>query len=210
LETLAYMIKQRLPGMFRVIAVLAQWVVGMRFGRRLRRVQAQATIEGYVCGQTAVMRPLTVDDLGTLHDFLETQPEDHLRYFRPHGFDRVALRRVLASQAFLNYGLFVGDRLAAYALLKVAPTGSAFRGRLVGNGWTGLGLGRFISEYIYWQASEAGLRARATISRNNIASLKSLDGPEGWKVIANLPNNYLLIEFPLGSPEPPVLAANQG
>ena len=210
METLAYMIKQRLPGMFRVIAVLAQWVVGMRFGRRLRRVQAQATIEGYVCGQTAVMRPLTVDDLGTLHDFLETQPEDHLRYFHPHGFDRVALRRVLASQAFLNYGLFVGDRLAAYALLKVAPTGSAFIGLLVHPDFAGQGLGRFIAQFLYWQASLAGLRARSTISRHNPASLRSHEAVARLKVVAELPNDYLLIEFPPGAPEPPVLEANKG
>ena len=48
------------------------------------------------------------------------------------GFVGSALRTVLGSAAFLNYGLFVGDRLAAYALLKIAPTGSAFIGRLVG------------------------------------------------------------------------------
>ena len=161
-------------------------------------------------GQTAVMRPLTVDDLDALHVFLEAQPEDHLRYFHPHRFDRASLRRVLRSQAFLNYGLFLDDRLSAYALLKVAPTGSAFIGRLVAPEYAGLGLGRFIARFLYWQASLAGLRARSTISRHNPASLRSHEAVARFKVVAELPNDYLLIEFPPGTPEPPVLEANQG
>ena len=207
MEQLAYQVKQRFPGVFRWIETAARGVTVLRYGRRLRRVQADAVVQGTVCGEVAVMRPLGLDDLDALYGFLAQQTEKHLRYFRPHGFDRAALRAVLRSGASLNYGLFVGDRLAAYALLKVAPTGSAFIGLLVGPDHTGIGLGRFIVGYLYWQASKAGLRARSTISRDNPASLRSHEAVAKYTIVAELPNDYLLIEFPPGRPETPVLVA---
>lgn len=205
MEQLAYRIKQRLPAVFRWIEAAARGVTVLRYGRRIRCVWAEAAVQGTVRGEAAVIRPLGLDDLDALHGFLAAQPEEHLRYFRPHGFDRSALRAVLASGAFLNYGLFVGERLAAYALLKVAPTGSAFIGLVVGPDHTGLGLGRFIVGYLYWQASKAGLRARSTISRDNPASLRSHEAVAKFEIVAELPNDYLLIEFPPGQPGTPVL-----
>lgn len=172
LERLAYLIKQRFPGLFALVEAVARGVSTLRFGRRIGRALARAEVRGSVRGQAALMRPLGLADLELLHRFLAAQTAEHLRYFRPHDFDPAGLKRVLASTAFLNYGLFVGERLVAYALLKVAPTGSAFIGLLVDSSCTGLGLGRFIARYLYWQASLAGLRARS-ISRHNPASLRS-------------------------------------
>ncbi|MFN4262988.1 MAG: GNAT family N-acetyltransferase [Thioalkalivibrionaceae bacterium] len=208
IEFLAYRLKGRFPGAFRWIEAAARGVTVLRYGRRLRRASAEAVVRGTVRGEAAVMRPLGLEDLDALYEFLAAQPEEHLRYFRPHGFDRAALRAVLGSGAFLTYGLFVGDRLAAYALLKVAPTGSAFIGLLVDRAYTGLGLGRFAVGYLYWQASKAGLRARSTISRHNPASLRSHEAVAKFKIVAELPNDYLLIEFPPARPEKPVLAVD--
>lgn len=207
MEQLAYRLKQRYPGMFRWVEAVSRGVTVLRFGRRIRHARSEALVQGDVLGEGAVMRPLGREDLDALHGFLAEQPEERLQYFRPHGFDQAALRRVLGSGAFLTYGLFVGDRLAAYALLKVAPTGSAFIGRLVGSDYTGLGLGRFLALYLYWQASKARLRARSTISRHNPASLRSHEAVAKFEVVAKLPNDYLLIEFPPGTPERPQLQA---
>lgn len=205
MEQLAYRVKQRLPGVFRLVEAAARRMTVLRFGRQIWQAREDALVKGTVRGEAAVMRPLGLNDLDLLHGFLADQPKEHLRYFRPHGFDHVALRSVLDSGAFLNYGLFVGDQLAAYALLKVAPTGSAFIGRLVGPDFTGLGLGKFLAAYLYWQASRAGLRARSTISRHNLASLRSHEAVAKFHVVAELPNDYLLIEFPAGNPDAPVL-----
>lgn len=205
MDQLAYRIKQRLPRVFQRIETAARGVTVLRYGSSIRRTLDEALVKGTVRGEAAVVRPLGNGDLETLRAFLAQQPEEHLRYFRPHGFDSAALRRVLASRAFLNYGLFVGDRLAAYALLKVSPTGSAFIGFLVGPDYTGLGLGHFLVGYLYWQASKAGLRTRSTISRHNPASLRSHESVATFEVVADLPNDYLLIEFPPGRPEIPFL-----
>ena len=76
--------------------------------------------------------PLGLADLGALQGFLEAMPESRLAYFHPQGFGRADLAAVLRSRSFMTYALFVADALAAYALLKLAPTGSAFIGLLVG------------------------------------------------------------------------------
>lgn len=206
-DRLAYLLKEWAPALFRVVEKVARGLTAVRFGPRLNQGLQQATIQGDVCGEPAVMRPMGIEDLESLHGFLMEQSADRLQHFHPHGFDRGSLRVVLASKAFLNYGLFVGEQLVAYALLKVAPTGSAFIGLLVAPGWAGLGLGRFIVEYLYWQASLAGLRARSTISRRNQASLRSHKAVGKFEVVAELPNDYLMIEFPRTVREAPVLKA---
>jgi hypothetical protein len=148
---------------------------------------------------------LGVDDFDALQAFIKAMPETHLAYFHPHGFGRADLTAVLRSRSFMTYGLFVEDALAAYALLKLAPTGTAFIGRLVAIDYAGNGIGRFLSQYLYWQASRAGLRPRSTISRHNPASLRSHQAVADFTVVAELPNDYLMIEFPRLRRERPVL-----
>lgn len=196
LERLAYLLKIHLPGAFPAIAYAGRVVTVLRFSRQRTVALAEAFIQGEVAGQRAIMRPFYLDDLDTLQGFLKAMPERHLAHFHPHGFGRADLTALLRSHSFMPYGLFVDDALAAYALLRLAPTGSAFIGLLVGPEHTGKGLGRFIVAYLYWQASLAGLRTRSTISRHNLASLKSHQAVSQYAVIAELPNNYLMIEFP--------------
>ncbi|WP_019570028.1 hypothetical protein [Thioalkalivibrio sp. ALE11] len=205
MEQWAYWLKQRFPGWFPALEGMVRPVTLIRFGARIRYARNRATLEGGIDGQAALIRPLCPADLDRLHAFLAEQPDGRLQYFRPHGFSRRSLRRVLASGVFLKYGLFIGDRLVAYALLKVAPTGSAFIGRLVCADYTDRGLGRFLSRYLYWQASLAGLRARATIHRCNLASWRSHAAVAKFEIVTKLANDYLLIEFLPGHPEAPFL-----
>ena len=168
---------------------------------------AIARINGTVGEQAAEIRPLDVGDVPGLTAFLAAMPEEHLQFFHPHGFEPHELERVVGSRAFMTYGLFVAGEFAAYALLKLSPTGSAFIGRLVAPDYAGKGVGRFLSRYLYWQAAVARLRARSTISRKNAASLRSHQAVAQFRVVTELPNNYLLIEFPPGDLTPPELAS---
>lgn len=205
MEKLAYLIKHRFPALFRVIAWLAERVTGLRYGHRTTQAIEDARIEGLVKGEKAVIHALTEVDVEDLHEFLRSLPAEHLRYFRPHGFDRRSLVEVVGSKAYLNYGLFVKGEMIGYALLKITPTGSAFIGLLVRPDYGGLGLGKFIVHYLYWQASRSGLRTRSTISRANPASLRSHQAVADFEVVAELPNDYIMIEFPKVSRQKPEL-----
>ena len=208
LERLAYLLKHRLPGLFRIVEWAARQLTVLRFGKAISTALGKAQLSGIVKGLPAEMRVLDIQDVSLLHAFLSDLPAKWLKYFQPHSFDRSGLEAVLKSGAFMNYGLFIDGKLAGYALLKVAPTGSAFIGLLVHPDYGKLGLGKFLIEFLYWQASEAGLRARSTISRYNPASLRSHQAVGDFEVVAELPNDYLMIEFPSHTRTKPELQLN--
>lgn len=205
MDKLAYLLKHRFPAVFRGVESVARWAVTLRYGRRLTYAKSRAVVMGKISGRPATMQALNPDKAETLYEFLQGLPREYMRYFQPHSFDLDSLTKVLRSRAFLNYGLFVDKRLIAYGLLKVAPTGSAFIGLLVHPQFAGRGLGKFMVAYLYWQASVAGLRVRSTISRLNPGSLRSHQAVSEFKVVAVLPNDYMLIEFPRGPVEQPKL-----
>lgn len=195
-EQIAYLLKQRYPRLFRCVEASAQALTCLRFGRRIADAQNHASLEGSLNDAPASIRPLDPSDAEVLHEFLTNLPNPWLRYFQPHPFELTGLKKVLRSRAFMNYGLFVGGEMIGYALLKVAPTGSAFIGLLVHPKFGRLGLGKFIVAFLYWQSSLAGLKTRSTINRHNSASLKSHKAVSEYEIVAELPNDYVMIEFP--------------
>ena len=98
IERLAYLIKTYLTGIFPVIAYAGRLVTALRFSRQRAEALAEASIQGEVAGQRAVMRPLGLCDLDALQGFIKAMPESHLAYFHPHGFSRPDLTAVLGSR----------------------------------------------------------------------------------------------------------------
>lgn len=196
MDRFAYLVKRFMPGMFTMLERLARSLAAARFGRRIDSALSRATVTGDLDGRMAVMRPLSIEDLQLLEGFFTNLPDHHLHYFRPHGFSGSALERVLSTRAILAYGLFIDGELSGYGLLKISPTGSAFLGLLVAPGNTGLGLGKFLVGYLYWQASLAGLRTRSTVSKNNPASIRAHEAVSPFRIVSELPDDYLMIEFP--------------
>lgn len=54
-------------------------------------------------------------------------------------------------------------------------------------------------------ASSWARRPRSTISEHNVASVRAHKAVAGYQVVAELPNDYSMMEFPPGRVEPPVL-----
>ena len=205
LERLAYLLKHRLPRLSRGVEWAARMATVLRFGKAIDTAQENAKLIGTVKGQPAEMRVLRTVDTPLLQAFVEKLPSDWFEHFRPHPFDHQGLKAVLKSKAFMNYGLVIDQKLAGYVLLKVAPTGTGFIGLLVHPDYRGLGLGKFLVAFLYWQASLAGLRVRSTISRHNPASLRSHQAVADFRIVADLPNDYIMIEFPCDAREKPEL-----
>ena len=170
--------------------------MSVRFGSSIAAAESDSLVGGVINDSAAQMRALAIGDVSDLKNFLDDLPSSWLKYFSPHSFEINSLISIVESRAFLSYGLFVDGRLQGYALLKVAPTRSAFIGLLVHPDLSGLGLGKFIVGYLYWQASLAGLRTRSTISKSNAASLRSHRAVSDYDIVAELPNDYVMIEFP--------------
>ena len=205
MDRFAYILKEKFPRVFNFASIGAGWLVKHRFGAKIALAKSISRVEGGV-DRLVMARALQVDDFCLLEAFIARQAADRLKFFNPHPFDESGLLKVLTSKAYMPYGIFIEEELAGYGLLKVSPTGSAFIGLLVDANFGGSGLGKFIIGYLYWQASVAGLRTRSTISRQNIASLYAHQAVSDYEVIVELPNDYIMIEFPNVIRHPPELS----
>lgn len=206
MEHLAYFVKQIVPSLFCMIEAVARGVFVARFGRRIIAAERDSSVEGVINNRTAQMRQLCLGGVTDLKQRLDNLPSAWLKYFKPHSFEKYGLISVVKSLAFFYFGgLFVDGRPQGYALLKIRPTGSAFIGLLVHPDLSGLGVERFIVGHLYWQASLAGLRTRSTISKSNTASVRSHRAVFNYTVVAALPNDYIMIEFPFEARSRPEL-----
>lgn len=205
IERLAYLVKHYVPFLFPIVERAANVITVVRFGKRIHYATSEAVIDGKIGNQNAKIRPLNQQDAEALLSFLMHQSDDYLKFFRPHKFDLRSIKNVLKMRSLLLYGLFIGDNLVAYALLRVTPTGTVYRGRLVDRKHCGQGIGKFVGNYLTWQCHLLGLRVRSTVSVNNFASRKSFGDATGVKVIASLPNNFEMLEFTTKTTKAPLL-----
>ena len=197
IDRLACRIKHKLPWVYGMASWAARFVTLVLYGRRIAQARRQARVEGTVCGAEAVMRAVGVDDLDAMMAMLETMSEKHLKFFHPHGLDRQSVLKVLARRDMMTYGLLVEGKMQSYALLKLFPTRKAYIGRLVAPAMTGLGIGQFLSRFLYWQGTLLKFQPCSTIHVDNMASLKSHAAVRPYSIVAKLPKGFQLSRFSL-------------
>lgn len=194
---MAYWLKQHCGPVFKVIESLCGYGVYHLHRKQIEKALQQAELRGSITGRAAIIRPLKSDDIEQLLAFYETLPEGHFKYFRPHGFSRRDIVKVLERPYYLAYGLFIEGELVGYSLFKLYPGRKAFFGRMLSMQLTGCGLGKFLSLYLQWQCRIMGYRMRGTINMQNSPSVGSHKAVGGFNILGDLPNGYTLIEFPI-------------
>ncbi len=197
LDKLVYTVKKRVPFVFLILEKLSAFIAAVVYKNAIQTARQHSTVTGYVQGEEAVIRYITVDDANALIDMLDGVDEDHLKYFHPHGLDAKSIPAILRRQDIMTYGLFIDDKMYAYAILKLFPTGKAYLGRLVAPEMAGKGIGKFLAKYLYYQASLLEFQVCSTISQKNLASLKSHQAVRPYQVVSKLPDDYLLIKYEL-------------
>lgn len=195
LDRIVYRVKASVPWVYDLMAAGNAALTLALYGRRIRRALSDAALSGTIFGERATMRPLDVGDLDQLDAMIAAGSEDHLRFFHPHGLDRESLRRVLKSRTILTYGLFKGDGLVAYAIIKLFVTKKGYIGRLVAPALAGLGVGRYLIRYLYWQGYRLGFSFHATIHEDNVACTQSHAGVRPYQVVADLANRFKLVRY---------------
>lgn len=140
-------------------------------------------------------RPLRADDLPSLAELLDRQGQERLRYFQPHGFDLKSLYAIHANPAFLMFGVFCDQSLVGYFFLRCFWNRKCFVGRLIDHDHEGQGIGRIMNQIMYHIAWRSGFRCMTTVSKDNRLIMRShLRNPHA-RVLGNLANGYLLVEF---------------
>ena len=194
-DRIVYHVKAAVPWAYDLMAAGNAALTLTLHGRRIRRALSDAVLSGTVFGEPAVIRPIGTGDLDRLDALISAMPEEHLKFFHPHGLDRDSLRKVLKARSILTFGLFQRDELVAYALLKLFATKRAYLGRVVAPAMAGSGIGRFLNRYLYWHGYKLGFAVCGTVSKDNLASLRSHAAVRPYKFVAILPNDFRLMEL---------------
>lgn len=121
---------------------------------------------------------VTEADLPQLASWLQQQVAEQHTHFRPHGFTFSALNRLWKNPAFLLIKVCSKEepqRIIGYHFLRCFCIGRAFHGLIVDPTYSKQGIGGQMWRIVYWIARENQLNLLATISDQNIPSLKSAE-----------------------------------
>ena len=186
-------IKHRMPFIWRGIDALNAVVFRVLHGDRLEKEAegcfAEFALPGYH------FRELHESDLEHLASLVGRQKAGRLDYFKPHGFDRESLERVARNPSFLMFGVFSGDLLVGYFFLRCFWNRKCFVGRLIDEPHERKGIGRVMNQILYNTAWRSRFRCLTTVSKNNALVMRSHANNPTFRILKELPNDYLFVEF---------------
>ena len=127
--------------------------------------------------------------------FFYVQPEYAFRFFKPHAFDEMTLRKLQRRKSFLMFCVRDSEsRIVGYFFLRCFFVGKAFLGKMVDVNAQGKGIGTQICLCAMEIAKALGMRMFETISKDNIASLRSTEKVLNVRIVEEMENGYLYIE----------------
>ncbi|HKL22739.1 MAG TPA: hypothetical protein VJ904_13110 [Tichowtungia sp.] len=186
-------IKHRMPWLWigvdwlnaRLYSLLHQKNMDIQADRAFR----EFALEGFC------FRRLASADLNALHELLRRQDAERLRFFSPHGFDPISLRKMLNNPAFLMFCAFRNGSLVGYFFLRCFWNRKCFVGRLIDEPYEGQGIGRVMNQIMYHTAWWSGFRCFTSISRNNKWIMRAHAKNPHATFVTELANDYQLVEF---------------
>lgn len=140
-------------------------------------------------------RTTTEEDVEKLVAFFAHQPEGAFEFFKPHGFDGNAIRKVVKNKAFLTFVVLKDDTIVGYFFLRCFVNGKCFRGKIVHKAWQGRGIAKLMGVAMTKVAQHLNLCMFGSISPENYASMASAKASNDIKVHKILENGYYYIEF---------------
>ena len=199
LYKIAHFLRDRMPWLWDLVDVVNSMLFRVRYGGKLKNIeneichekhQINHLIEGYD------IVPIREIDTEQLVSFFTSQPVEAFKFFRPHGFDSEAIKKLQKNWAFIGYVLRDprNGKIVGYCFNRSFFHGKGFRGRMVDVNYRGKGLGTTMNRLLNRVGFGLGLRLFETVSRDNIASYRSAISASSVKVIKELPHNELYLE----------------
>lgn len=191
LELLKF-IKVKFPFIWNFIERINGIVVTFLFGGKIES-ETEKAVNNVLSEYT--LRSLLKDDAHALVDFITQQPEGFDKFFKPHDFDLKSYKRVLSCGTYKLIGCFDGNKLVGYCFIRFVANKSAYRGKIVDSQYQGKGIAKQMGILMTKIAINSGFHLYATISKDNIASLQSSKAVNDIRIIKELPDNYVYIEY---------------
>lgn len=197
LYKIAHFLRNHLPWIWDLVDLLNAALFSLRYGSRLRKVEAALLSQPVLDNKQMVYRvlPLRQVPTETLVDFFARQPEEAYRFFKPHGFDAKSIHKLQRNRAFLAYVLMDGSQVAGYCFNRSFFHGKGFRGRQVGIDYRGRGLGTLMNCLLNEIGFGIGLRLFETVNKDNLASYRSALSASHVKVLKEMEGNDLYLEI---------------
>ena len=141
-----------------------------------------------------VVREATLDDVSHLVDFFQQQPADAFRFFKPHGFDAVGLRKVIRNRSFLAFVACDAETVVGYCFMRSFVNGTSYRGYMVDHRQRGRGIGKLMGRAMNVVGDALGLRMYKSIAPENRASMGVTKSVCDIRILKTLDNGDMLVE----------------
>ena len=135
-----------------------------------------------------------IDDSVAMERFFAEQPEEAFKFFKPHGFDRESIEKIIIRKSFLMFLVKDGEEIVGYFFLRCFANGNAFKGRIVDARRRNQGIAKLMGNVINDIVLHLGLKLFTTISPENYSSLASTKAVNDIKIVRTLENGYYYIE----------------
>jgi hypothetical protein len=148
-----------------------------------------------------IFRRLNLTDADALYLLIKNQDEADLEYFSPHSFDLASIIKQFRNRSFLMMGVFDAEKMIGYFFLRFFINKKCFVGRLIDKNYRGQGIGLIMNYIMYETSWRMKFRCLSTISRNNKNVMKAHAKNQSIRILKELRNDYLLVEFVRDTPE---------
>lgn len=194
LYAIAHFLRDKMPWLWDLVDIVNSVLFKFRFGSKLRAVEAEV-LKRYEAESGLRIVPMSEVKTDDLIAFFAAQPEEAFTFFKPHGFDGKALKKLQRNKSFLAYILLDGSQIAGYAFIRSFFMGKGFRGRMVGISHRGRGLGTLMNRMMNDVGFGIGLRLFETVSKRNVASYRSAMSASNVKVLEEMEYDELYLEI---------------
>lgn len=194
LYRIAHFLRDKFPFVWDLIDIMNFFLFMLRYGRKLKAIEPEI-LQKYASQTGLEILRLNEVSAERLERFFAVQPEDAYTFFRPHQFDSKSLRKLQRNHAFLSYILIDSGEIVAYCFMRSFFNGKAFRGKMVDYRRRNQGIAKQMGLITSEIAQHLGLRLFGTISKANFSSIKSSEAVNTIRVIEELPNDFLYIEY---------------
>ncbi len=192
-------IKHNVIIVWRMIELVNSLLVKILYKNRISRVLSLHSHT--IVNDNFVTRPLIAGDVDLLYAMINSLNSDIFKFFKPHKFDKKSIERILKDDSYIKFGYFKKNKIIGYFILRLFVNKKAFIGRLVHPEYQGKGLSKEMAKILYCVAKLINFKVYSTISKKNLASLKSHKSLNDFKVIKELNDSYILIQFDLSDIE---------
>lgn len=195
LYAFAHFLRDKMPFLWNIVDIVNSFLFSQRYSKELKVVESSFTRYKAEIGYEVL--PISLVDTQELVSFFFHQPEEAYTFFKPHGFDVRSIKKMQKNNAFLAYVLRDANNgnIAGYCFNRSFFHGKGFRGRMVDINYRGKGLGTLMNRILNDIGFGIGLQLFETVSKDNIASYRSVVSASNFKVVKELPHNELYLEI---------------